>query len=363
MLFTFNASSQEKNLKPFLLDGTIGLDSGTVVLQLIADSNFYNQSARQLKSQIHNGKFSIKGEIPHPMAFMLVVENKYYSDMIIIKSSKQSIECHIDVIKEKLFVDTESKAEYELYKDIYKEFRKKQATNKEKNEALNVKYKSILPDSINAKLDAEYKSLDAESDQILLSFVKKNPESFLGLWSIIRLTSWGYEKMFDDAFAQYTDAITTSYAGKVLSAQLAKSGVLALGKKFPVMTLLDEKGRKSEGMIFGKNKYTLIDFWYTNCSPCRAQFPSFKNTYKLNHAKGFELIGISTDAAKYKEDLPKVIKELDLNWAHFWDKDGKETAALSIQAFPTNFLLDQEGTIIQKNIGPAELALFLENNL
>jgi thiol-disulfide isomerase/thioredoxin len=363
ILHSTMAIGQDNNLKPFTLEGSIALDSGTIVLQMIADSNFYNPSAQHLKSQIHNGKFSIKGEIPHPMAYTLVAEDYSYSDMIIIKPGVQSIDFHKDIPKEKLFVDQISKDEHELFRGLYKEYSKKLAAHDQKYDELQVKYKSVIPDSLRADIDKANKSLYAESDQILLSFVKRNPGSFLGLWSLIRLTSWGYEKTFDDVFANYTEAIRNSYAGKMLASRLMQANVLALGKQFPFMKLSDKYGQKSQGMVLKKNKYTLVDFWYTDCAPCRAQFPSFINTYKLYHPKGFELVGISTDAVKYKEELPKVIKELALDWTHFWDIDGKETAARSIKAFPTNFLLDQKGVIIQKNISPAELALFLKENL
>lgn len=52
-----------------------------------------------------------------------------------------------------------------------------------------------------------------------------------------------------------------------------------------------------------------------------------------------------------------------LSWPQYWDKGGVESSRLSINKFPTNFLLDRQGNIIQKDLKPAELAHFLEKNL
>ncbi len=367
LFLTFTTCSrlfgQQATLKPFVLEGTISLDTGTVLLRMIADSTFYNASARNLKGKIKAGKFLIKGEILQATAFSIEVENKYYTDIIIIKPTSQRVQCNIEVMKEKLFVDRPSKTEYETFREASKAARFKDSLYMNKRTTLEDQYKAGLPEHVKAALEAETKSIYDESDRAFLSFVKENPGADLALWRTIQLSSWGYEKILDDIFQQMTDTLQLSFAGEVLSAKLSEARRLAIGNKFPYMNLVDEFGNKSEGMSFGKNKYTLVDFWYTNCGPCRAQFPSFIKTYKLHQPKGFELIGISTDAEKYKEDLSKAIRELGLNWRHFWDVNGEQTAALSINAFPTNFLLDKQGVIIQKNISPAELAIFLQGNL
>jgi hypothetical protein len=47
----------------------------------------------------------------------------------------------------------------------------------------------------------------------------------------------------------------------------------------------------------------------------------------------------------------------------YWDMAGKGSKDLSIAAYPTNFLVDTNGVIIHKNIGAAELAAFLKDNI
>ena len=49
-----------------------------------------------------------------------------------------------------------------------------------------------------------------------------------------------------------------------------------------------------------------------------------------------------------------------LNWDQYLDLNGVQACKESINYFPTNFLLDQEGKIIRKNIALEELERILE---
>ncbi|WP_069658532.1 TlpA family protein disulfide reductase [Arcticibacter eurypsychrophilus] len=129
------------------------------------------------------------------------------------------------------------------------------------------------------------------------------------------------------------------------------------------MELLDIDGNKTSGIQVKNSKYTLIDFWYTNCGQCIAKFPALSTVYETYHTQGFEIVGIATDALKYKKDLPITIEKHKLKWLQYWDLNGKGATALSILAFPTNYLLNAEGYILEKNISAAELNLFLNKNL
>ncbi len=92
-------------------------------------------------------------------------------------------------------------------------------------------------------------------------------------------------------------------------------------------------------------------------------FEKLKTIYQKYRFKGFEIIGISTDEKKNKADWKKAIIRYNLSWKHFWDVNGFWAQKLSINSFPTNFLLDNTGKIIAKNIEPTELEKLLEKNL
>lgn len=65
----------------------------------------------------------------------------------------------------------------------------------------------------------------------------------------------------------------------------------------------------------------------------------------------------------HKAGWQNAIVKDQITWPQFWDINGRESAKLSIVAFPTNFLLNSEGKIIKKNIRPAELDKFLSEHI
>ena len=114
---------------------------------------------------------------------------------------------------------------------------------------------------------------------------------------------------------------------------------------------------------FNKNKYTLVDFWYSHCRPCIAQFPLMKNIYQTYRNKGFGITGISVDKATDSSDWQRIIEKYELKWNQLWDKDGRVAELMYINSFPNSFLFDSTGKLIQRNIKPYELENFLKDHL
>jgi len=358
------ALCQENASKAFILEGTINIDTGTVKLRMIGDSSLYPKSIRHLETSIMNGKFTFKNEIPHSMAYRLEAKNGYYySDVIVIEEGTQKVNCNVDSSRKVPEINNNVMQEYAKYQETTKEFRNKARLFDKEEDELKGKYPNGIPETLKGEMKVKIQSLYNEGDRNLLAYVQQNPGSYWALWRLIHLTNFGYEKIFDEIMPLFADSIKDSYSGRVLVKILKNSSILTVGKKFPNIKLLNINMTQSPGIKFSKNKYTLVDFWYTNCMPCLATFPSLVKIYDTYHAKGFEIAGIATDALKYEKDLPIVIKRHNLKWLQFWDLYGKQSTDLSIQAFPTNFLMDANGFIIQKNISSLELGVFLKKNL
>ena len=132
------------------------------------------------------------------------------------------------------------------------------------------------------------------------------------------------------------------------------------GKKFPEIPVKDIHDHKLDYHSFLENEYTFIDFWFNSCPPCVAQFPHLISTYEKYKDKGLEIIGISTDRTKNKNKWQDRIQQFQLTWPQYWDENGNESSKLSINKFPTNYLLDGEGKILAKDLKPVELSNFLE---
>ncbi|WP_432411036.1 redoxin domain-containing protein [Rasiella sp. SM2506] len=104
-------------------------------------------------------------------------------------------------------------------------------------------------------------------------------------------------------------------------------------------------------------KYTIIDFWASWCKPCRIENPNVVKVYEKYHDKGLNIISVSLDRQGQEDRWKQAITDDNMDWYHvsnlmFWqDPIAKQ---YSVRSIPATFLLDENGTIIDKNLrGPA----------
>jgi thiol-disulfide isomerase/thioredoxin len=90
---------------------------------------------------------------------------------------------------------------------------------------------------------------------------------------------------------------------------------------------------------------TLLDFWATWCAPCIREMPHLQAIYNKYRHKGFSVVGIACDSDE--EKVPEVVKERGVTYVNLIG-DEEVTAAYKVQGYPTLFLLDADGRIVER---------------
>ncbi|MHB1225300.1 MAG: peroxiredoxin family protein [Gemmatimonadaceae bacterium] len=106
-----------------------------------------------------------------------------------------------------------------------------------------------------------------------------------------------------------------------------------------------------------RGKVVLLNFWATWCPPCRIEMPGFQDVYDDNRARGFVVLGISTDAVG-RGPVLDFLREKGISYPVAMARGDVVNAYGGARVLPTSFLIDREGRVRHEVRGYfAEVAL------
>lgn len=197
-------------------------------------------------------------------------------------------------------------------------------------------------------------------DSVLFNYTLQSPDSKILPWVINdAIYYYGYSNLYQQAFENIKNNIPVKIKLH-LDSSLKKSKLTAVGSLFPLNEFINTHLSRN---FLQNNKFTLIDFWFSKCRPCIAQFKLLKDVYEKNNEKGFGMVAISIDREIDIPSYEKILSQNNYPWKQILDTGGVKANEINIKKYPSNFLIDNTGKIIAVDIGPFVLEDFLERNL
>lgn len=295
-----------------------------------------------------NGMFKIAGApIAFPDMFNLNAKAKRKGLTFFLENSKINITAKLDSLNRAIITGSKTQDEFTAFSGIMNDHQKKmmeqvksyQKANQEGDTA-----KMSASKRENTKLSKEMVSLQTE-------FIKQHPESYVSPLVLGGLARNLKPEEVESLLNALHPNVAKVPAIAEIKAGLIAQRAVAIGQKAPDFTLNDPDGVPVALSAKIGSKLLLIDFWAAWCAPCRAENPNVVKAYQEFHEKGFDILGVSLD--RNKGEWLKAIADDKLNWTQVSDLKYFSCAAAKIYAvnsIPANFLLDEKGTIVARNL-------------
>lgn len=117
----------------------------------------------------------------------------------------------------------------------------------------------------------------------------------------------------------------------------------------PDFTLVDQNG-ETHTLSDYQGKTVFLNFWATWCSPCRGEMPEIQALYEKYGGNQEDLIvlgvaGPNIGREGSTEDIAAFLSDNGYSFPVVMDEDGGVFSQYGIRAFPTTFLIDENGNL------------------
>ncbi|WP_425234451.1 TlpA family protein disulfide reductase [Ulvibacterium sp.] len=206
--------------------------------------------------------------------------------------------------------------------------------------------------------------LEKEKDKVLVQFIKSMENLVRNMGpSAKAYNALGYfdltknRDFFKEMIVRFEAEYPSSGMSKSLRTRIDKAAQLAIGSEMANFKALNKEGVPVNLSDY-RGGYVLVDFWASWCRPCRVENPKLLELYTNHKGAKFEIIGVSIDSDS--DVWEKAIQKDGTVWNQILDKDQTIFKQYLLSSLPANFLLDQEGRIIARNMTAEELKTKLE---
>jgi len=120
----------------------------------------------------------------------------------------------------------------------------------------------------------------------------------------------------------------------------------------PIEIILNDPTGQPVSLREFRGKIVFINFWTTWCLACVIEMPSMEKLHQKFKDKDFAMIAINLQESA--STVISFFKEYKLTFTALLDITGDVGAGFGIRAIPTTLILDKQGKLIGKVLGPRE---------
>lgn len=365
-----NKTAEKENTKvEFVILGTAKNGEGKKLGLHIPSLGMDNR----LTSEIVNGKFEFKGTLPNPERAEIAFDNELeefdgmYSlyDVYLTKDTLR-IDVTVDerdgnfYFSENSFEDNGVNTYYQKNKDKYWEAYNGLSYNPRD---------SILMDSLR-----KY-----SFPKVRENVIKVNTEIFSDKKNtIIGLNNLKY--IFDERFVfdlnemsneqkksinDYFNSIDESYINSpdytVVNSHIKRMNNKNFGKEFMDFNLTNiTKKETLLSKVISANEFTVLDFWWSGCAPCRKFNQESNEHYKELKENGIEIVSINVDDGIKKWQIAS--EKDSIEWINLYaGANSKIQADYNVVAFPTKIIFNKKKQIVDFDFHKATELLELKS--
>jgi peroxiredoxin len=350
--FTLFLASCNSNKDSYFLNVDIaGVKDGQQVILKTLDEN--NRYVNVDTTVVELENFFFEGKADSPLMHYVFINGLNGSVPVVVENGNIGVTAYKDSLHTSVVEGTKSNEEFRTYltetRKIYGELTAIRtdfatASRNQDTQAMT-------------ELRTTFEAIQKKAQNFDLEFVTNNTESYVATLVLERILDTKSQPIdtIKKVYNSFSPALKSTVSGKNTAKKLAALGASEIGAIASNFTAKTPDGNElALNDVIGK--VTIIDFWASWCKPCRVENPNVVAMYNRLHEKGLNIIGVSLDkdANKWKQ----AIEDDQLTWNHvsnlqFWqDPIARQ---YNVTAIPQTFILDENGTIVDKNLRGAEL--------